>query len=414
MEYISNSGLATLLPKYAVMRREIERRLTDLLIASEYEPLYTPHIGDIELFKTSGHYPYYASDMFPRIEDWGFLPDNAEKMSPDKTYILKPMNCPMHIEAYQSEPRSYKQLPIKYYEFGTVYRNEKSGAVNGLFRLKGFTQDDGHIFCTTDQVHDEVMECIFLIYAFMQEFNDAFKLSYRLSVRDQDKKDKYIGSDREWEVAEEALANALVEHCEIHHSHFSIDKGGAAFYGPKIDFIAKDKLGREWQLGTIQLDFNLPLRFNLKYTASDGLEAQPVMIHRAILGSLERFIAVLMETGVDLPFWLVPEQIRIIPVHEEQQKFANKMAMHLRAMGIRATSEKEIAPLKAKIKKCMDDGIIYRIVVGKKEVESIPTSSEFVQDAWVKIESKGGSKSECALTEFIDQVRNKQLDYQTK
>lgn len=360
MHAIINKGLATLLPELAIARKELQDSISKFLERDGYLPLFSPHIGDIKLFTKSGHYPYYKDGMFPLIEEFVEAPEddeNAFVRSPD-VFALKPMNCPFHIEAYQSEPRSYRELPIRYYEFGTVYRNEDSGAINGLFRLRGFTQDDGHIFCTEDQIQEEIQKCIELVRSVMSWFN--MKIGVRVSLRDDDR-EKWIGSKDLWDRAEKALAAALPPDSSI-----VPDKGAAAFYGPKIDFTAIDSLGRSWQLGTIQLDFNLPERFDLKYKGADNQEHRPVMIHRALLGSIERFLAVLLEQG-PLPLWLRLEQVRVIPVHAAQLGYAKEVANSLRFDGIRAYVDSEEAPLSAKIKKAVTDNVPVRAVVGKQE-----------------------------------------------
>ncbi|WP_395000247.1 threonine--tRNA ligase [Acinetobacter sp.] len=357
---IIEKGLAVLTPEDAIIRREIEKYLSHLLEYHDYLPVYSPHIGDIALFTTSGHYPYYKDSMFPLIEETALNIDEIRDISPDR-YALKPMNCPFHIQAYQSEPRSYRDLPVRYYEFGTVYRNESSGAINGMFRLRGFTQDDGHIFCTMEQVENEVVGCINLVQEVMKKFE--MEVTCKLSIRSFEVEDqsKYVGNDLDWKKAQDILLDCIP-------SLHTLDPFGAAFYGPKIDFIAKDKLGRDWQLGTVQLDFNLPDRFNLSYKASENGSERPVMIHRALLGSLERFIGILKEQG-PLPIWLQKEQVRIIPVHEELLSYAKEVRRTMKQFGIRATVDEEVAPLSAKVKNCIEAGVPIRAVVGKQEKE---------------------------------------------
>lgn len=380
MSNVIQKGLAILTSEDAVARREIERYITNLLDQNGYLPVYSPHIGPIELFETSGHYPYYKDDMFAPIEE---IPDTELPVGDLDRYLLKPMNCPFHIQAYQSEPRSYRDLPVRYYEFGTVYRNESSGAINGMFRLRGFTQDDGHIFCTMDQVQAEIIGCSLLVEEVMDTF--GMKTTFRLSLRD-DKEGKWVGPKECWDKAE-----ALLLELASKNNITNIDRGGAAFYGPKIDFVATDKLGREWQLGTIQLDFNLPERFQLEYNSSENKMERPVMIHRALLGSVERFIAILKEQG-PLPAWLRREQVRVIPVHEGLLGYGKKVTAELRRIGIRANLDKEIAPLRAKIKNAIDDQIPVRIIVGNKEeeeesvtIERIGQEKQYVRylDAWL-------------------------------
>lgn len=355
---IIEKGLVVLTPEDAIIRREIEKYLSRLLEYNDYLPVYSPHIGDISLFETSGHYPYYKDSMFAPIEE---IPDTALPVGDLDKYLLKPMNCPFHIQAYKSEPRSYRDLPVRFYEFGTVYRNESSGAINGMFRLRGFTQDDGHIFCTMDQVENEVVGCINLVQEVMKKFD--MTVTCKLSIRSFEVEDqsKYVGTDEDWKKAQDILLDCIP-------SLHTLDPFGAAFYGPKIDFIAKDKLGRDWQLGTVQLDFNLPERFKLAYKTKENQSERPVMIHRALLGSIERFTAILREQG-PLPIWLQKEQIRIIPVHEDLVSYAIEVRRTMKQFGIRATVDYEVAPLSAKVKNCIEAGVPIRAVVGKQEKE---------------------------------------------
>lgn len=361
MKTIINKGLAILLPEVAIMRKEIEHYLSTILLANDYLPLYTPHIGDLELFTKSGHYPHYADSMFPIIADNTIEDGQLGTYS----YVLKPMNCPFHIEAYNASPRSYKALPLRFYEFGTVYRNEASGGLQGLLRLRGFTQDDGHIFCTNEQVEQEVGNCIELATTVLKQF--GLDVIPRLSFKGNDNRSKYIGSDELWAKAEAALTNAIL--VKTGWKEVSVQEG-AAFYGPKIDFIAKDSFGREWQLGTVQLDFNLPERFNLVYRDKDNIEQRPVMIHRALLGSIERFIGILLEHYDKIPFWLALEQVRIIPVHISHIEYCKEINLQFKEAGIRSIVDEEEAPLKAKVGKAMLDKVPVKIVVGEGEIHT--------------------------------------------
>lgn len=291
------SGLPLLLPKGGIIRQQLEKLITDKLFDYGYEALYSPHIGSIDLFKTSGHYPYYSDSMYEPIK------------IEEREFLLKPMNCPMHIQAYNFEPRSYRDLPQRFAEFGTVYRMEQSGELNGLTRVRGFTQDDGHIFCTPAQLKDEFKSCIQLVQEVMAIFD--LKTECRVSLRDPNNESKYVGADELWEPAEQCISEVVNELQLIH----TIGLGEAAFYGPKLDFMALDALGRSWQLGTIQVDFSLPERFALEFTGSDNQAHRPVMIHRAVFGSIERFMGLLIEHYAgDFPTWIAPEQLRIIPI----------------------------------------------------------------------------------------------------
>lgn len=292
------AGLPVLNKNGAIAKQRLIEYLGKLLLKSNYLPLSSPHIGDISLFEKSGHYPYYKDSMFPLIQD------------ENNKYVLKPMNCPFHILSYKELGLvSYRDLPIKFYEFGQVYRNEDSGALNGLFRVRSFVQDDGHIFCSKDQISEVVKECVDLVNKICCLFN--LWVNVKLSISDGDYK-KYIGSPEIWSESEQILKNCIVR-------EFEIDNGGAAFYGPKIDFIAKDNKNREWQLGTIQLDFNLPERFDISYVNENGEKVRPVMIHRALLGSIERFLGVLLEN--ELPLWLQPFNCGYIILGDNKEYF---------------------------------------------------------------------------------------------
>src|SRR5665648_636773 len=308
-------GLPMWLPKGALLREQLEGFLKKVQRKFGYVQVITPHIGDVNLYKTSGHFQKYGADSFQTIK----TPAEGEE------YMLKPMNCPHHCEIYKFKPRTYKDLPIRFAEFGTVYRYEQSGELHGLTRVRGFTQDDAHIFCTPDQLDQEFKNVIDLVlYVFGSLGFENF--TAQISLRDQENKEKYIGSDEVWDKAENAIISAANEK----GLNYVIEKGEAAFYGPKLDFMVKDALGRSWQLGTIQVDYNLPERFDLTYKGSDNEMHRPVMIHRAPFGSMERFIAVLLEnTGGNFPLWLMPEQAVILTLSEKLEKYSQKVLTSL-------------------------------------------------------------------------------------
>ena len=319
-------GLPLWLPKGAELRERLENFLRKIQKSYGYLPVITPHIGNKDLYVTSGHYAKYGKDSFQPIH----TPQEGEE------FLLKPMNCPHHCEIYRTKPRSYKDLPLRYAEFGTVYRYEQSGELHGLTRVRGFTQDDAHLFCRPDQIKDEFCKVIdIILYVFKTlNFNEYIA---QVSLRDPDNKEKYIGTDENWAKAEQAIIDAAAEK----GLKTVVEYGEAAFYGPKLDFMVKDAIGRKWQLGTIQVDYNLPERFELEYTGSDGKKHRPVMIHRAPFGSLERFVAVLLEhTGGKLPLWLTPEQVNILPVSEKFTDYAKKVCELLNNSDIRAALAK--------------------------------------------------------------------------
>ena len=315
-------GLPLWLPKGAMLRERLENFLKRAQKKAGYSPVITPHIGNKELYVCSGHYAKYGKDSFQPIR----TPEEGEE------YLLKPMNCPHHCELYKATPKSYKDLPVRFAEFGTVYRYEQSGELHGLTRVRGFTQDDAHIFCTPDQLKDEFKNVIDLVlYIFKTlDFKDY---TAQVSLRDPEKPEKYIGSDENWVKAEAAIIEAADEK----GLNTVVEYGEAAFYGPKLDFMVKDALGRSWQLGTIQVDYNLPERFELEYKGSDNQEHRPVMIHRAPFGSMERFVAVLLEhCGGNFPLWLTPEQVKILPVSDKYNEYAKEVAQFLEISDIRA------------------------------------------------------------------------------
>ncbi len=346
-------GLPLWLPKGAQLRERLENYLKKVQRDYGYLPVITPHIGDINLYKTSGHYAKYGKDSFQSIK----TPNDNEE------YLLKPMNCPHHCEIYKNTPHSYRELPIRYAEFGTVYRYEQSGELHGLTRVRGFTQDDAHIFCTPDQVKGEfkkVMEIVMKIFSAL-DFKDFIT---QISLRDPDDPKKYIGSDENWEKAERAIR----EVAEESGLETIVEYGEAAFYGPKMDFMVRDALGRKWQLGTIQVDYNLPERFELEYTGADGQKHRPVMIHRAPFGSMERFVAVLIEhTGGKFPLWLAPEQAIILPISEKYQKYAEKTLQSLNNYEIRSSIDSRAEKTGRKIRDAELKRIPYMLIVGEKE-----------------------------------------------
>ena len=349
-------GLPLWLPKGAALRQKLQDFLQRAQIKAGYEPVVTPHIGHKQLYITSGHYEKYGADSFQPIQ----TPVEGEE------FLLKPMNCPHHCEIYKTKPRSYKDLPVRFAEFGTVYRYEQSGELHGLTRVRGFTQDDAHLFCRPDQVKDEFKKVIDLVlYVFNAlGFNE---FTAQISLRDPENKTKYIGSDENWLLAE----TAIVESAEEKGLPTVVEYGEAAFYGPKLDFMVKDALGRKWQLGTIQVDYNLPERFELEYTGSDNQKHRPVMIHRAPFGSLERFVAVLIEhCGGHFPLWLAPEQFIVLPVSEKYEEYAQKLLESLNNSDIRGLIDLRDEKVGRKIRDAEVKKMPYMVIVGEQEMES--------------------------------------------
>ena len=346
-------GLPLWLPKGAALRDRLETFLKKAQKKAGYEMVMTPHIGQKELYVTSGHYEKYGEDSFQPIS----TPKDGEE------FLLKPMNCPHHCEIYNHKPYSYKDLPKRFAEFGTVYRYEQSGELHGLTRVRGFTQDDAHIFCTPDQLDQEFKDVIDLtLYVLRSLSFDNY--TAQVSLRDPENKDKYIGSDENWEKAENAIINAAKEK----GLNYVVEYGEAAFYGPKLDFMVKDALGRSWQLGTIQVDYNLPERFDLNYKGSDNKLHRPVMIHRAPFGSMERFIAVLLEhTGGKFPLWLTPEQVIILPISEKYQKYAENVLHLLENSEIRALIDDRSEKTGRKIRDAELNKIPFMLIVGEEE-----------------------------------------------
>ena len=346
-------GLPLWLPKGAALRERLENFLRKLQKSYGYLQVITPHIGNKDLYVTSGHYAKYGKDSFQPIH----TPQEGEE------YLLKPMNCPHHCEIYRSKPRSYKDLPLRLAEFGTVYRYEQSGELHGLTRVRSFTQDDAHLFCRPDQIKEEFCKVIdIILYVFKtMNFNEYIA---QISLRDPDNKSKYIGSDENWAKAEAAIVEAASEK----GLNTVVEYGEAAFYGPKLDFMVKDAIGRKWQLGTIQVDYNLPERFELEYVGADNQKHRPVMIHRAPFGSLERFVAVLLEhTGGKLPLWLTPDQVNIVPVSEKYEDYAKKVCDLLNNSDIRAAIDDRNETLGKRIRESELKRIPFLVIVGEKE-----------------------------------------------
>ncbi len=350
------SGLILWQPKGAIVRSVLEEFLREELTRRGYLPVYTPHIALVKLYEKSGHYPYYADSQFAPIE------------MEDERYLLKPMNCPHHIMIYKSRPRSYRELPLRLAEFGTVYRYEKSGELAGMTRVRGFTQDDAHIFCTEDQVAQEFRSCVEMTQAVLRAVGmDQYQV--RLGFRDPES-DKYVGSPEVWQRAQEVLRR---EAEQLDLPHLEIQEGEAAFYGPKADFVVTDSLGRQWQLGTIQLDYNLPSpeRFGLEYVGPDNRPHRVVMIHRAPLGSFERFMGILIEHFAGaFPLWLAPEQVRVLVVSQKFQEYGRQVEQELRAAGLRAGGDYRAEKLQAKIRDAQLERIPYMFIVGGRDQQN--------------------------------------------
>jgi threonyl-tRNA synthetase len=372
-------GLPLWLPKGAALRERLVQFLQKAQIKSGYEPVITPHIAHKNLYVTSGHYEKYGADAFQPIK----TPQEGEE------FFLKPMNCPHHCEIYKTKPRSYKDLPVRYSEFGTVYRYEQSGELHGLTRVRGFTQDDAHLFCRPDQVKEEFMKVIDLVlYVFGALGFDDY--TAQISLRDPENKTKYIGSDENWALAEASIVEAAAEK----GLKTVVELGEAAFYGPKLDFMVKDALGRKWQLGTIQVDYNLPERFELEYTGSDNAKHRPVMIHRAPFGSLERFVAVLIEhCAGNFPLWLSPDQYIILPISEKYADYAKTISDSLNNYDIRGLIDNRDEKIGKKIRDAEMKKIPFMLIVGEKEQE----------EQKVSIRKHGhGDLGSLSLEEFVE------------
>jgi threonyl-tRNA synthetase len=440
------AGLCLWLPKGATIRSLFEEFIRQEVLKRGYQPVYTPHIGRVELYETSGHFPYYRESQFAplfghdggQMVDWwirqlqgpglsaeheAHLLGTAALMNVDvrdyrsaapvaeriavlrtwersqERYLLKPMNCPHHVQIYKSQPRSYRDLPVRLAEFGTVYRHEQSGELNGMLRVRGLTQDDGHLFCTLDQVRNEFRSTLELVQLFLGSvgLND-YRL--QLSLRDP-KSDKYVGGEEVWQTAERTLREVLQDM----GLPFTAREGEAAFYGPKADFMVRDAIGREWQLGTVQLDFNLPERFQLEYIGPDNQPHRPVMIHRAPVGSLERFIGMLIEHFAGaFPLWLAPEQLRIMSIGEKFEDYAQQVEQRFRQAGFRVTSDLRSAKINAKVRDAQVDLVPYMLVVGGRDQENGTVS---VRD---RIDGELGALSlDDAIAKFSREVAEKQI-----
>jgi threonyl-tRNA synthetase len=411
-------GLSLWLPKGATIRATLEDFIKKELLRLGYTPVYSPHIGRVEMYETSGHFPYYRESQFAPIfgHDAGALVDfwvrklddevkgigpfskddeqkmlaSARVMGVDvsayplaadakarydflrtweltqERYLLKPMNCPHHVQMYAAQPRSYRDLPVRLAEFGTVYRHEQSGELNGLLRVRGLTQDDAHLFCTTEQVEEEFRQTLMLV-KFVLGSVGLTDYRVQLSLRDSKNKSKYVGSEENWEKAENTLRKVLTDLGQ----NFTEREGEAAFYGPKTDFMVRDCIGREWQLGTVQLDFNLPERFKLEYIGADNKPHRPVMIHRAPFGSMERFVGMLIEHFAGaFPLWLAPEQVRVMPIGEKFDDYAKQVAQQFRDAGFRVSTDLRSAKVNAKVRDAQLELIPYMLVVGGRDVEA--------------------------------------------
>ena len=381
-------GLPLWMPNGARLRERLENFLKKVQQKYGYEPVITPHIGQKELYVTSGHYAKYGADSFQPIH----TPTEGEE------FLLKPMNCPHHCEIYKARPRSYRDLPIRFAEFGTVYRYEQSGELHGLTRVRGFTQDDAHIFCRPDQLKNEFIKVIDIIF-YIFKVLDFKDYTAQISLRDPDNAEKYIGSDENWDKAE----NAIIEACKEKGLNTVIEKGEAAFYGPKLDFMVRDAIGRKWQLGTIQVDYNLPERFELEYIGQDNAAHRPVMIHRAPFGSMERFVAVLIEhTGGKFPLWLTPVQAVVLPISEKFNDYAQKVVEQLNLSDVRAILDERNEKIGKKIRDNELKRIPYLLIVGEKEA----------QDGLVAVRRQGeGDQGAMKIDEFAQFV-NKEVEGQ--
>ncbi|MGJ8637734.1 MAG: threonine--tRNA ligase [Phycisphaerales bacterium] len=415
-------GLILWTPNGSVVRKELQSFIAAELTKQGYSEVFTPHIGKLDLYRTSGHFPYYADSQFPPIIERDHLVEISEEgctcaqlsnnMSTGEIegFMLKPMNCPHHIKIFDSQPHSYKDLPVRLAEFGTVYRWEQSGELNGMTRVRGFTQDDAHLFCTPEQVSDELQGCLSLVKTIFDVLGiEDYRV--RVGLRDPDSS-KYTGDPANWDKAEKACLDAAATLGVA----FSQEPGEAAFYGPKIDFVVKDVIGREWQLGTVQVDYNLPERFNLSYIGADNEKHRPVMIHRAPFGSMERFIGVLIEHFAGaFPVWLAPEQVRVLPISEKSNDYAAEVLGLLKDQGIRATMDTADQRVQAKIKNGSEMKIPYLVVVGPRDAENRAVSvrafgtekdlgsmplDEFVSGIAAEYSSKGAS----SVREYFETV----------
>lgn len=398
-------GLVLWKPNGAIIRQELEAFISSELNKQGYSQVYSPHVGKLDLFRASGHFPYYQDSQYPPIihrdclselaEEGCSCSDLSNKLDEGEIdgYLLKPMNCPMHIRIFKSEQRSYRDLPIRLAEFGTVYRWEQSGELNGMTRVRGFTQDDAHLFLREEQLQDEIQGCLGLVKLVFSVLGMS-DYRVRVSLRDPDS-DKYVGEAAAWDKAENALRQA-VKTLDVEYEE---EIGEAAFYGPKIDFVVRDVIGREWQLGTVQVDYNLPERFDLSYVGSDNQDHRPVMIHRAPFGSMERFCGVLIEHfGGAFPTWLAPEQVRILPMNDDLLDKADEMLNELKQRQVRASVDRQSGKLGAKIRKGETDKIPHMVILGQREVE----------EGKVSLRSRNNPEwdGSLPLDEFIARIEN--------
>ena len=405
-------GLILWKPKGAILRQSLQDFILELLREQGYSQVFTPHIGKLGLFKTSGHFPYYKESQFVPIVEREDLQNMAKRNLPVAEfeheiengdvagYLLKPMNCPFHVQIYKSDPHSYRDLPVRLAEFGQVYRWEQSGELNGMTRVRGFTQDDAHIFCTPEQLDDEIQGCLDLV---KKVFNTIGMSDYRVRISLRDPaSDKYVGSDENWQKSEAAIRKAA----RTLGVEFSEELGEAAFYGPKIDFVVKDVIGREWQLGTVQVDYNLPERFDLSYTGADNKPHRPIMIHRAPFGSLERFTGVLIEHFAgNFPTWLAPEQVRVIPLGDEVKAYADEIFAKAKKAGLRVGIDDSSDKLGAKIRRAETEKVPHMFVIGKKEAESGNVSVR----SRLRKEFEGAKSADEAVALILEDAKSRRL-----
>ncbi len=404
-------GLILWTPKGSIVRQELQDFISHHLKRQGYSQVFTPHVGKLDLYRTSGHFPYYQDSQYPPLIDRDQLKALADdgcdcaklsdlmKSGDIDGYLLKPMNCPHHIKIYQSQPRSYRDLPLRFAEFGTVYRFEQSGELGGLTRVRGFTQDDAHLFVRPDQLSEEIRGCLELVkIVFAAMGMDDYHV--RVGLRDPDS-DKYVGSDENWRQAEEACRQAAA----TLGKPFTEEKGEAAFYGPKIDFVVRDCIGRHWQLGTVQVDYNLPERFDLTYTGSDNKPHRPIMVHRAPFGSMERFVGVLIEhfAGV-FPLWLAPEQIRLLTVSEKSVEYAATVEAKFKAAGLRVHGDYRGEKLGGKIRDGQLEKVPYMVIVGPRDAEAGTVSVRDRHEG-----DLGAMTIDEALLRFTDEIREKRV-----
>ncbi len=405
-------GLVLWLPNGALIRSELQKFITEELDRQGYSQVYTPHIGKLDLYRTSGHFPYYQDSQFPPVVEREVLNRmadegcgcgelfNALEAGEEDGFLLKPMNCPHHIRIYASQPRSYRDLPVRLAEFGTVYRWEQSGELGGMTRVRGFTQDDAHLFVTPDQLDEEIAGCLELVKKVLSTLAmDDYRV--RVSLRDPDAS-KYVGEPENWDQAEEALRKAA----RSLGKPFTEEPGEAAFYGPKIDFVVKDVIGREWQLGTVQVDYNLPERFDLHYIGADNGKHRPVMIHRAPFGSMERFVGVLIEHFAGhFPVWLSPEQVRVLPISDRFSEYARGVERRLREAGVRVAGDYSSEKIGAKIRLAQLEKTPYMLIAGEKE-----ESAESVAVRHWKRGDLGVRSIDEFLQQIVREIRERAVD----